>query len=230
MKLLSVIIPVYNVEKYLDQCIQSVLYPDESNYEIILVNDGSTDSSLEILERYRALYPKLVFVVNKPNGGLGSARNAGLSYSDSKYVIFPDSDDYLIPGALPEILQKCQDEFDICFYDADAVLENGTAIEHICGAGSSGTFSLESYPDIIFARANAWNKIYRRSLFSDNSIRFPGREWYEDISTIPKLYLHASRLEYLPVTWYCYRMRAGSIINSKNIERNLEIISAVDST
>lgn len=227
LKLLSVIIPVYNVERYVEKCIQSVLYPDLSDYDIILVNDGSTDSSAKILADYEKKYPQLIQVINKQNGGVGSARNAGLFASLAKYVIFPDSDDYLTNNALPEILQKCREDFDICFFDANAVLEDGKVIEHIQGANHPGSFSLKDNPEILFARPNTWNKIYRRTLFLDHDILFPNQAWYEDLSTILKLYIHAEKMQYTPFIWYCYLKRPGSIINSNNLERNLEIIDAV---
>ena len=107
MPLLSIIIPVYNVEKYLAQCLDSVLYPDMPEYEIVCVNDGSTDSSPAILSQYAAKYPGQIRIVNRPNGGLGAASNTGIENALGKYITFLDSDDYYAPGAVAEMLDAC---------------------------------------------------------------------------------------------------------------------------
>ena len=229
MKLLSIIIPVYNVEKYLEKCLDSVIFPDLSDYEILTVNDGSTDSSAEILERYHKQYPTLIRVITKENGGLGSARNAAIEPACGQFLYFLDSDDFLSPNAVPEMIETCRDhDFDICFFDAAAINEDGKVLENIIGANRDGTFSLEENPDILLARTNAGNKIFRRSLFLDHQIFFKDREWYEDVSCFPKLYALADNMLYQKSTWYNYLLRQGSIMNNSNLERNAEIISATE--
>lgn len=230
MPKLSIIVPVYNVEAFLAKCLDSLIYPDLKDYEIIAVNDGSTDSSADILTHYHQLFPNLIQIITSENYGLGAARNLGIRASTSEYLLFADSDDYLSVNAIPEILDKCNEKFDICFFDAVAIDGNGEKLEYITGAPNGKLeFSLENNPEIIFARANAWNKIYRRTLFSDNNIYYPSRVWYEDLYTTPKLYIHASVMQYEPKPWYYYLKREGSIINSGNADRNIEILSAVDS-
>ena len=231
MLYLSIIIPVYNVEKYLELCLDSAICGPVGEYEIVTVNDGSTDSSPDILNKYSSDFPELIKIVNKPNGGLGSARNAGIKAASGKYLMFLDSDDYLTPGAVDEMLDVCRkDDFDICIFDADQINEEGRVLEHITGANITGSFSLESNPDLLLCRMNACNKLFLRKLFTDNNIYFKDREWYEDVSCVPKFYPYARNIIYVQKTWYKYLLRSGSIMNSSRIERNLEIINAVEET
>jgi len=229
MKTLSIVIPVYNVENFVGKCLNSVLYPERDDYEIIAVNDGSTDSSPAILEDYHNRYPELIRIVNKENGGLGSARNAGIEVAEGEYLAFLDSDDWFSENAVPEMLKLCiRNNFDICLFDFCAVNEKGSIIETVKGGNQNGMFSLKSNPDLLLCRMNAWNKLYRRTLFTDHLIRYPDRAWYEDVFTTPKLYNEAETISYEPSTWYNYLLRDGSIMNNKHLSRNLEIIDAVN--
>ena len=226
---LSIVIPVYNVEKYLKDCLDTVLFDGIGDYEVIVVNDGSTDSCPQILAEYAARFPNLLQVITTENGGVGSARNKGIEIASGKYIVFLDSDDSYTPGAIPEILSKCDDDFDICFFDAAAKNENGKVIGSVIGPSVVGEFTLETNPSVIFAQPSTWNKIFRRSLFTDNGIYFPGRVWYEDLCTIPKLYIHTNKMQYVENCWYNYMQRSGSIMNSRGrLERNLEIIDACE--
>lgn len=224
---LSVIIPVYNVEKYLARCIESVLLTDRADYEIIIVNDGSTDSSPDIARGYAEQYPALIRLISTPNGGLGHARNTGLDAATGDYVLFLDSDDRLSAGAMEEILNMADWSFDICIFDHVSVTEDDKFLKLNNGCDREGDFSLAEYPELLFQPPNACVKLFRRSLFGAD-IRFPGRMWFEDLYTIPKLYLRAARIRYLPKVWYEYLMRAGSITNCASIGRNAEIITAVN--
>lgn len=233
MKTLSIVLPIYNVEKYLAGCLDSVLCPAyKDDYEIIGVNDGSTDSSAEILEAYRSKYPSLIRVITKENGGLGSARNAAILPAEGEFIYFLDSDDTLSPGAVGEMLETCREcgkaGADICFFDFTAVNEEGKILEQVEGAKTEGIFTLESDPEILLCRTNAGNKIFRRELFLRSGLRFRDREWYEDVSCILLLYPLAEKLCYRKASWYNYLLRPGSIMNNSKIERNAEIISACE--
>ena len=103
---LSIVIPVYNVEKYLAKCLDSVIYPALDGYEVIVVNDGSTDGSGAIAAEYAAHYPGLLRLIEQENGGLGAARNTGLEAAEGEFVFFLDSDDSLREKAVPEMLEK----------------------------------------------------------------------------------------------------------------------------
>ncbi len=225
---LSIVIPIYNVQDYLSSCIDSVLIPDCNDYEIILVNDGSTDDSGQIAADYALRFPALIRLISTKNGGLGAARNVGLEASVGDFVFFLDSDDRLAEGALSEILSELTPDCDILIFDFLSVTPGGTVIERLPGCGKTGALSLSEYPELLLAYPSGCNKICRRSLFLDNNIRFPGRVWYEDLRTMPKLYPLTARIRSSGKAWYFYTMRPGSITNSAQIERNLEIIDAVD--
>ncbi len=226
---LSIIIPVYNVEKYLRKCLDSVICPGAGDYEVIVVNDGSTDSSPGIAQEYAAKYPTLIKLISTPNGGLGHARNTGISAASGSFIMFLDSDDSLAENALPEIFETLELDFDICIFDFVTVDERGRQLKYTSGCTHSGTFSLSDYPQLLSDPPNACNKIWRHSLFTDSGIVFQDRMWFEDLCTVPKLYLHTEKIYAAPRPWYVYLMRPGSITNSKSIERNLEMLTAVDS-
>ncbi len=228
MTKLSIIIPVYNVEKYLRACLDSVIDEALPDYEVLIVNDGSTDSSPAIAAEYASRFPSLVRMVTTENGGLGHARNTGLGLARGEYVLFLDSDDTIAPGALPEMLALLDGSFDICVFDVVNLNEAGQTLSYDRGSEREGLFTFAEYPELLFTRPNACNKLWRRSLFLDHRIYFPDRLWYEDLATTPRLYLRAERILGLPKPWYRYLIRQGSIIRSGNAERNLDMITAVD--
>lgn len=228
MKKLSVIIPVYNVEPYLARCIESVVTESEIPYEIVIVNDGSTDGSAAVAERYRARYPELISVVTTENRGLGSARNTGMEHSSGEYLYFLDSDDYLAPGGMDGILACLEEDFALCFFNSVTVTEDGRELKTVQGCKAPGEISLDAYPELLLEIPNVWNKIFRRRLFTEHDIRFPGRAWFEDVRTVLKLYAFAAPMIYKPEAWHRYLLRGGSITNSKKALRNREMIEAVD--
>ena len=225
---LSIVIPVYNVEKYLAKCLDSVIYPELEGYEIVVVNDGSTDSSLSVAEDYARRFPGLIRVISTENGGLGAARNVGLEAARGEFLLFLDSDDLLCEGALPEIMEKLKEDFDICIYGILSVTEEGVILDDIPRCGREGPLSLADYPRLLLCPPSACNKLCRRSLFMDSGLRFPSRVWYEDMRTMPKLYLHTDKITATDRQWYIYVQRSGSITRSANLDRNLEIIEALD--
>jgi glycosyltransferase involved in cell wall biosynthesis len=225
---LSIIIPVYNVENYLSKCLDSVIYPDIPDYEIIIVNDGSTDSSELVAKDYVNRYPQLIRLITTPNGGLGAARNVGLEAASGEFLLFLDSDDWLCENAVPEIMEKLKEDFDICIYGILSVTEDGTVLDDVRSCHREGSVALKAFPQLLLAPPSGCNKLCRRSLFIDNDLRFPCRVWYEDLRTMPKLYLYTDKIVATDRQWYIYLRRSGSIINSANLQRNLEIIDAVE--
>ena len=130
---LSIIVPVYNTRDYLAACLDSVLLPGAEDYEIIVVNDGSTDDSGEICAEYERRYPDLIRVITTENSGLGAARNVGLEAARGDYLLFLDSDDSLEKGALSEILAAIDGGFDIGIFDLRQVNPSGETVEVIDG-------------------------------------------------------------------------------------------------
>ena len=227
---LSVVIPIYNMERWLAACLDSVIDPACADYEILAVNDGSADRSGEIAADYAARFPALLRVIATPNGGLGHARNTGLEAARGDYLLFLDSDDTLAPGALRAMLECLDGSFDIAVFDFLTVDEDGRPLGRTPGCARRGDFRFDEYPQLLFERPNAWNKLWRRALFTETGIRFPDRLWFEDLATSPRLYRRAARLRSLDRAWYVYRERRGSIMNSARAQRNLEIIEALDTS
>ena len=227
----SVIIPMYNVEDYIEKCILSVLNQTFTDFEIIVVDDGATDKSAQRAEKLAKENPQKIKLIHQENKGLGGARNTGLSHATGDYIWFVDSDDFIKESALEEInafIKKTGAQmvvFDYCTVD-----ENDNAGDMVYGCDKPDEiFSMEKYPEMLFMPNSACNKVYERSLFEKTSVTFPEREWFEDLSTVIKLYPYIERAGYLNQCLYFYFQRSGSIMYNKNTDRNREIINAVES-
>jgi len=215
----SVIIPVYNVEKYLHQCVDSVLSQSYDNFEVILVNDGSVDSSPAICEKY-LLTDKRVKVVHKPNGGSSDARNVGLLNAAGTYILFLDSDDYWDNSNFLESVNGLFAEKapDVLVFGYKKLFEDtGTIVEatHISNQSciryksKEEAFNFHSKENLYIS--SAWSKIVKRDLLLDNSITFEKGITSEDIEWSAKVAIFSSSFLFLPSSVYVYRQRKGSI-------------------
>ncbi len=222
----SVIVPVYNVEKFLAKCLDSILYQDFDDYEIIAVNDGSTDSSPEILDEYSKKTDKLK-VINQKNKGLGGARNTAIENACGDYLVFVDSDDF-IPTDMLSTLTVYFDKYnlDIISFDLTAVYNYESVDTEV--ADSEDEFVFLGSKEFLISEPTACAKAYRRSLYTDNNIRFPERLWYEDLATVYRLVPFANKIGYLNKPLYYYVQQPGSITHSANTTRMMEIITAFD--
>ncbi len=240
---LSFIVPVYNTQQWLSDCLDSLISQnaEAGSYEIVAVNDGSTDSSGIILEKYQMLYPDILRVSTTENGGLGHARNIGIEKAKGDYLVFVDSDDRLAAGATDEILntiEKTEEPFDIAVFDIVYVDAAGHRLRYLSGCDTEKSFqekdnktafALRDKPTFLFSPHNAVNKIWYSGLFKDTGIRFPDRLWFEDLATVPRLYLHAKRIRTVPKGWYHYLQRQGSImLSGKDVSRNLEMTQVAE--
>lgn len=222
----SVIVPVYNVEKFLAKCLDSVLEQDFDDYEIIAVNDGSTDSSPEILNEYSKKTDKLK-VINQKNKGLGGARNTAIENACGDFLVFVDSDDF-IPREMLSTLSVYFDKYnlDILSFDLTAV--------YTCDFTPNVTtdfedgFILLDTKEFLISEPTACAKAYRRNLYINNKIRFPERLWYEDLATVYRLVPFADKIGYLKKPLYYYVQQPNSITHSANTTRMMEIITAFD--
>ena len=221
-KKLSFILPIYNVEAYLPQCVDSILSQVTADCEIILVDDGSPDGCGAICDGYAEKYEN-VKVIHKPNGGLSSARNAGFDRAEGEYVLFVDSDDYIEPGSVEKILRWIDEtDADVAFLLSRKVYPDGTSEplgENLSRDAIFGK-SREEVLRYLAGRpkfpAGAWGKIYRRSFLLEQGLRYPDdRRLSEDLMHSLDLILTAEKFDYLDFPYYCYRQnRTGSICNS----------------
>lgn len=223
----SIIVPVYNVEKYLEKCLDSLVKQSLDSYEIIVVNDGSPDGSQAIIDRYAAAYPQIISAYQKENGGLGDARNYGIERAKGEYVGFVDSDDWVDAKMFESMYNFAKKEnHDVVICDF-VEINDGWEKGHV-SAGYRGDmmhWPIEKYMFLMNSinPATACNKIYRRSLFSVQM--FPV-QWYEDIATTPVLLSYANQIGYLPIAFYYYRQVTTSITKIGVDKRNLDVIKA----
>lgn len=225
--LISVIVPVYNVEKYLEKCVNSIIKQSYKNLEIILVDDGSTDNSGKICDEF-ALKDNRIKVIHKENGGLSSARNKALEIAKGEYIGFVDSDDYISEDMYETLYKVIKgNEADISivsFYEE----YNGKII----GVRDTGNLEvltkLEAINELLIdtkIQSYAWNKLFKRELFSE--LEFPTGKNFEDIATTLLLFEKASKVVLLETPKYHYLRRDDSIVgvrNTKTYSDYLEVI------
>lgn len=224
----SVVVPVYNVKDYLEKCVESVLNQKCRDYEMILVDDGSTDGvSGALCDECATEHPDIVRVVHKSNGGLGDARNVGLEAASGDYLVFVDSDDHIAPDML-ETLSGEIDKTHADIYTFGFCVETDGRITqtHFDALPENEPFTLGCEPRLLLAAPNAWSRIWKRSLFETSGIRYPKRVWYEDIRTTMKLFAAAESVVMVKRAFYFYVVRSDSITHNTNVERNGEIIDA----
>ena len=224
-KLVSVIIPVYNVEDYIEKCISSVINQTYNNMEIILVDDGSKDNSGNICEKY-SKSDKRIKVIHKKNGGISDARNIGIKNASGIYITFIDSDDF-VDNSYVELLYDT-----IEYYDADiSIASHRVLYKKKCLNKSNGEkFCAESkeilekilYDDGI--DISAWGKMYKKELFE--KIKFPSNMLYEDAATTYKLVDLSEKIAVNSQPVYNYVIRNNSISNCEFNEKKLDLIKA----
>lgn len=234
MPKISVVIPVYNVEKYLELCLDSCIQQSLLSIEIIVIDDGSTDTSPDIIDRYAAKYDSVIRAFHKPNSGLSDARNFGIDLAVGDYVAFVDSDDWIESTMLEEMYEKAiSTDSDVVVCGGIKFYPNDTTKSTVMGIrGDLNDFnhSVAEKPQILFAsRSYAWNKIYRRHLFSKNRHSFPSGQWYEDSAIIYNVLADANRVACVPKNFYHYLAnRDGAITNSIS-PRIFDIFKSCDS-
>ena len=215
---LSIIVPVYNTAGYLEQCVKSLLAQPipEKDYEILLVNDGSVDQSLDVMQRFLLENPDVIEIIDTENGGQGRARNLALEVAQGDYIGFADSDDWVAEDMYARLLEVAEKE------NADIAVCNAYSVSGsekvVMNARPQGTD--------ISAAGSVWNKIFLRSLVG--SIRFPEGVWYEDFSFSAKLLLLSRKTVFLNEPLYYYRASHPSTMRNQNAVKNLDILTVMD--
>lgn len=228
MEKISVIVPIYKVEDYLDRCVQSIQHQTYENLEIILVDDGSPDACGRMCDQY-AEKDRRIQVIHKQNGGLSDARNAGIEKAAGEYVAFVDSDDWLEPKmyeVLYHTIKKYDADIAECSYRnvyADWVKEETACTGNVVEADAVS--ALGAMLDWKYFKPTAWNKLYKRSVIGD--IRYPKGKLHEDEFTTYKYIYQAKKLVYIDFSFYNYnRTRADSIMGEGFGEKNLDSCEA----
>ncbi len=222
LPLISVTVPIYNVEKYLPQCVESLFSQTYPNYELLLIDDGSPDNCPEICDEY-ALADDRVIVVHKNNGGLSDARNAGIELASGEYLSFVDSDDYVGEDFLESMYSALNT------YDCELAICNITSVdgdekqnERFYQPFTELTLAQEHEKYESLSRHSAWNKLYKRDIF--DSIRYPKGKLYEDLYVYHYILDKVDRTVYTGKSSYYYRLREGSIMSSPYSIHSTDIV------
>ena len=226
--LISVVVPVYNVEQYIRECVDSIISQTHYHLEIVLVDDGSLDKCPVICDEY-AKKDGRIKVIHQKNGGLAKARNVGIENSNGEYITFIDSDDYVVSNYI-EMLYRgiIENDADVSIASFRSFKKNNIAVIEDCSsqfAAISKKRCFEIYTSISTNPfVSAWNKLYKRNLFSN--IRFPEGKLYEDAFTTYKIFDVAQKIVFTSSVLYFYRLNPDSIMGQSFRKKHLEMIDA----
>ena len=231
---ISIVVPVYNVERYLEQCLNSIYKLNLIDKEIILVNDGSTDNSLKILENYKEKYPENTKIITQINQGLAEARNTGIRNAYGEFILFIDSDDFIDPIVTENFLNEVyKQKVDILIGDYTEYFSDNELKKrnhYNLGDESTGLFFLEEGFKNKCFEVVVWKNIYRREFLLENNLFFKKGLLHEDNLFTPIVFYYAKRVKYFNgEEFYYYRQNNSSSImktkNKKNYEHMLYIIN-----
>ncbi len=218
---LSCIVPIYNSEKYLSKCLDSLTNQTMKNYEVILVDDGSTDNSKKIVDEYIKLYPDKFKYFYQKNMGQASARNLGLKKAEGEYIFFVDSDDYLELDACQKVYECAnENDYDILSFELEEELEDGTK-------KSSNYYKFTDVSDdkkYILCETSSVNKIIRKSILIENNLQFVENYIYEDLELIPRLILYTKKVCFIEDKLYHYVIHNNSTMRQKEYNSKLQNI------
>ena len=223
MPKVSVIVPFYNVEGYIEKCLDTLVNQTLEDIEIILVNDGSKDNSILIAKKFLENYPKKIVYLEKENGGLSDARNYGIPYAKGEYIAFLDSDDYVEKNMYEEmyaLAKKENSDMVQCNFYWEYIDKNKKKI------GDMQKYSNKKEL-ITKGRVEAWNKLIKREILENEEIRFPKGLRYEDVEFTYKLAPYLEKVSFIDKPFIHYIQRQNSISNSQN-ERTAEIFDILD--
>lgn len=218
--MISVIVPVYMVEDELDRCIQSILNQTYSNIEVILVDDGSKDDCPQMCDDY-ARRDKRVVVIHKENGGLSSARNAGLRIATGEYVLYVDSDDYIELDACERFMTVMSDDVDFVVGACRMMKGSRSYLLTHDNLNENTVYDVKEFV-IRSVKNNDWNcyivlNFFRRDFLISNNLFFRNGYLLEDMEILPRIYLRAKKVMYVNYPFYNYIVRSDSLTTSENI-------------
>ena len=214
---LSIIVPVYNTEKYLQKCLDSILAQTRKDFEVIVINDGSTDGSARIMQQYEALYPEYIRGIYQENHGIGYTRNKGIESAKGKYIAFIDSDDSIEPEYCQMLLEKMENsdlDLVVCDYYEVNELTEEKALFEIADFSDS---NLKTEPRLLFdINISPWNKLYKTELIRTYNITFPEELKYEDTLFVLKYLCVAKKIGKVNKPLVDYLIRGGGETKTMN--------------
>lgn len=227
---ISIIVPVFNVENYLEKCIESILKQSFKAFELILVDDGSIDKCGEICDLYQKKDNRIK-VIHKKNGGLSSARNAGIEIAKGDYLAFVDSDDYIhidMYSILYEAITKNNSQISLCKFRKVYESENNISDNYDNKIIYNNFNNIEALNNLYKENAAeftvSWNKLYDKRLFS--KLKFENGKIHEDEFLAHKILFKANKVTYIPICLYYYLQRQGSIVNSEYSIKKFDAVRA----
>lgn len=220
----SVIVPVYNVEKYLAKCLESILNQSFGDFEIIVVNDGSPDNSQAIIDEYSKEYPEKIKSYIKENGGLSDARNFGIQRASGDYLLFVDSDDYISCDLLCRLKTVIErDDADVVRFGAQILFENGDIGERFCCpelSCISGNEAINALIDNKQMFEPAPFYAYKRQFWKEENFAFANGRYHEDFGLIPEVIMKAEKFSSIDFIGYYYVQSSSSIMRTVNTEKD----------
>ena len=231
-ELISVIVPVYNVEAYLKKCVDSIINQTYKNIEIILIDDGSTDSCGEICDLCAANDERII-VIHKENGGLSDARNAGIEIHKGKYVTFVDSDDWVEPTYVEQLYRLLiENDADLSVCDFRCVYNENNSHDSPTSDQKVFVWNRKEALTMLLSgnkmSTSAWAKLYKCKYFMEKGIRYPKGRLYEDIPVTYSILLNANKIVYGCYTLYNYFIRSNSISNSSFTPQKMHVIEHME--
>lgn len=218
--MISVIVPVYNVEEYLKDCIESILCQTYTDFELILINDGSTDNSASVCDEY-AKKDERVSVIHQDNSGASSARNNGLCRAIGDYIMFIDSDDYIKDDMFEKLITACEENgADIAVCGATIVQKNGVHEQIKSDVSTLTVCDKEQAAELIIGELNnaLWNKLIKKSVIGNNQLEV-GKTYGEDYDFIVRILCNCSKVCFIPESLYYYRKNESSVTAAKFSEK-----------
>ena len=224
-KLLTIVIPVYNVEKYIYDCLESVRKQTYKDFNVIIVDDGSTDNSINIAKEICNKDNRFK-IISKKNGGLSDARNYGLNYVETKYVTFLDSDDFINTNTYEKLINNLEtNDNDIVVADIEYYYTNIN--NNFILKGLNTKVSNDINKQSLLSPMFAWNKVYKLEYFKSINQLYPIGLWYEDIPVTTLLFTNTNKIGYVEEVLYYYRQNDDSIMSQKS-KRNEEIFKILE--
>lgn len=222
MPKVSIIIPVYNAEKYIRKCLDSIVNQTYKNIEVIIVNDGSTDNSEEIIKEYIENQEYNIKYFKNENRGVSFSRNFGVNYAEGDYIFFVDADDYLDENLIENLKEKMKKEIDIIKFKAKKVDNNEKVLEEIYvptfdEVSGEEAFEKLKYDDILLD--TIWSYVFRKNFYIQNNFKFTENTHHEDFALIPLIIVKAKKVVSLDYYGYYYVQSENSITRNNSYEK-----------